>query len=345
MTANAVNVVDSTQNTMVMLPFPSPYSFGSASKSCVLYNSTLNRYTMFVLTYQPSQYFDDSCIDLTVQCHSNSDNIKWNYATFTVDFTFSDKDIVSSAQNTIRVASCQLYRFNWTVGSARYTCSQVTLTGTDSPWVSYKPNGEIMRLQYVYGTSSSDYDWECTYSQPFNGTRVRPVSPSSISYSFSSSDGGQILSILNGMSSTLDSVDTGIDNVNNKLNSTNDLLNAVNNNVVFYCQQILERLDNGSDYVPEQTTSNSDMSNYEQAEGALMDDNIDKLNNIEMPDLNSFNSGSQNNAFKFISSNIEFFSGMNGTGSVAKIATVLVVILGLGLASFIIGLSNRRKGG
>ena len=36
---------------------------------------------------------------------------------------------------------------------------------------------------------------------------------------------------------------------------------------------------------------------------------------------------------------------MNGQGSVAKIATVLFVILGLGLTSFIIGLSNRKKGG
>lgn len=113
----------------------------------------------------------------------------------------------------------------------------------------------------------------------------------------------------------------------------------------FYLDEILNKLDNGSDYAPEQTTSNAEMSNYEQAEGALMDNNIENLNNLDMPNLGSFNSGSQNNAFQFISSNIEFFSGMNGQGSVAKIATVLFVILGLGLTSFIIGLSNRKKGG
>ena len=86
------------------------------------------------------------------------------------------------------------------------------------------------------------------------------------------------------------------------------------------------------------------MSDYENAEGALMDNNISALNNMQLPDLNSFNSGNQGNAFQFISSNIEFFSGMNGSGSIAKVGSVLLVVLGLGLTSFIIGLSNRRKG-
>lgn len=128
------------------------------------------------------------------------------------------------------------------------------------------------------------------------------------------------------------------------INQLNSII-GYNQQVVFYLDEILNKLNDGGDYSPDQTTSNADMSNYEQAEGALMDNNIDNLNNLEMPNLDTFNSGSQNNAFKFISSNIEFFSGMNGQGSVSKIATVLFVILGLGLTSFIIGLSNRKKGG
>ena len=349
MTASAVNVVDGTNNSNYILPFPSPFSFGDSSKSVVLFNPTQNRFIMFTLVYQLGSFIgDSSAVTFDISCHNNGNS--WNFCKLTAscNYPFGEHTYKDSDPQYV-VASCQLYRFAWVLGSSSYSVNKVTLTdevsgSTNGKIYFHLADGTYSRLSYTYGNSSLAYDWDCSYTIPFNGMTVSPLVSSSVSYSFSSTDGGAILSVLSHINSSLDSVDTGIDNVNNKLNSTNDLLNSVNNNVVFYCQQILERLDNGSDYVTEQPTSNSDLSDYAQAEGVLMDDNIQALNDMSLPDLNSFNTGKQGNAFQFISSNIEFFSGMNGSGSISKVGSVLLVVLGLGLTSFIIGLSNRKKG-
>lgn len=344
---------DSTNTNTIVLPFPSPDSFGNSSKACIFYNSSAKRYTMFVLTYTAAPFVgNDDCIEMNVLLFSNSGKTDFNHANIVIralpynEFTptSTQEDIITLATNV------HLYSYMWLSGSSSYSVSERSLTSISGRAVPTTicfdfETGDCDSWQYSAGSSSLPYNNPLNYVRAYNGCYVDTVVSSNIFYTFSSTDGYQSLAVLRGIDTNVNSIDSNVSDISDKLSASNYHLSNINNNVVFYCQEILDKLNDGSDYTPEQTTSNADMSNYEQAEGALMDDNIDKLNNIEMPDLNNFNSGSQNNAFKFISSNIEFFSGMNGTGSISKIATVLVVILGLGLASFIIGLSNRKKGG
>ena len=350
LTAHAVNVDSASNNTVISLPFPSPYSFGDCAQSLIVYNSSLNRYSMFLLTYNLGELMSDpSCVQLSASLNVNSDKSMFNNITFKVRAS-GQYSSISSPNTTDRVvvaSNLHLLRFNFYVGRTSYSVSECKLTDS-APFGGYLWANQSTSnvFTYSYGDiDTTEYHFVTNYTVGYNGTWWSPRVNSLVSYSFSSTDGGAILQFLDGIDTNVNLISNDVSDVNDKLSGTNSWLSMINGNIVFYCQEILDKLNDGNDYIPEETTSNADMSNYEQAEGALMDDNIDKLNNIEMPDLNTFNSGSQNNAFKFISSNIEFFSGMNGTGSVSKIATVLVVILGLGLASFIIGLSNRKKGG
>lgn len=320
---SAVSVNDETSSVVTSLPFPSPESFGENSKSIVLYNSAKNRFTYFVLTYDMSPVANSCSVDFDVTLNSgnNDNNATFNYVKFRVRPVIPYSATQSTSNDIINVAKCRLYQFNWVVGTSNYSVAERTLDGEHSSYVAYKrslqsPNPYYI-LTYNYGSNTSPYEWSTKYTQTFNGTNVNVRVASNISYSFASSDSGAILSVLNDMSGT----------------------------VRFYLGQILSKLTDDEGFTPEQTTINSDMSDYDSAEGALMDNNIQALNDMALPDIDNFNSGKQGNAFKFISSNIEFFSGMNGSGSIAKVGTVLMIILALGLTSFVIGLSNRKKGG
>lgn len=316
---SAVSVNDETYSVVTSLPFPSPESFGANSQSIVLYNSAKQRYTYFVLTYDMSPLANSCSVDfdVTLNCGNNDSNATFNFVSFRVRPVIPYSVTSSSSTDVINVAKCTLYQFNWVVGTTNYSVSERDLTGNFSPYVAYKQSGQTYNLTYTYGSNSLAYDWSTKYTQTFNGTNVNVRVPSNISYSFSSSDSGAILSCLNNLNGT----------------------------VRFYLGEILSKLTSDEGYTPEQTTTNSDMSDYDIAEGALMDNNIQALNDMALPDIDNFNSGKQGNAFQFISSNIEFFGGMNGSGSIAKVGTVLMVILALGLTSFVIGLSNRKKGG
>lgn len=348
------NVVDLTNTTTIALPFPSPDSFGSSSKACIIYNSSANRYTMFLLTYTPGSLVGNSnCVRMRVQLYADDTNSNFNRAYIKIDadpyFQVTANPGVDPTITTI-ASDVHLYSFMWVAGSSSYSVSERSLkceSGLGSPgYILFDPVEHLSDTwSYMAGKTSSPYNNPLNYVRVYNGSSVSPVVSSNIFYSFSSTDGYQSLAVLRGIDSNVNQIESNVSDISDKLSASNNHLANINNNVVFYCQEILDKLNDGSDYAPEDTTSNVDLSNYENAEGALMDNNIENLNNLDMPDLGSFNSGSQNNAFKFISSNIEFFSGMNGQGSVAKIATVLFVILGLGLTSFIIGLSNRKKGG
>lgn len=328
---SAVSVSDETSNVVVSLPFPSPESFGENSQSVVLYNSAKQRYTYFVLTYDLGSLVSNPSsviFSATLNCKNNDSNATFNYISFKVrasgpfgTHAFDTSDHSQSIHNQVVVASnLHLYQFNWVPGTNQYSVAERSLnsSGLSDTSLVYRPyNGESNVFSYVYGSNSLPYEWSTKYTQTFNGTTVNVRVPSNISYSFASSDSGAILSVLNDMNGT----------------------------VRFYLGQILSKLTSDDGYTPEQTTINSDMSDYDNAEGALMDNNINALNNLAMPDIDNFNSGKQGNAFQFISSNIEFFGGMNGSGSIAKVGTVLLLILALGLTSFVIGLSNRKKGG
>ena len=301
---------------VVNLPFSSPQSFSNAP-ALVMYNEMRGRYEYFVFDITRSASFNTDSVYIKFSFMSPPDGLSSSQyfggykAQIGLNVLFpADGGTPYNSQ----FATVNIYWFTWKPNQPTYSFQRIAEynLSIDTNFVTFSPN-------LATGTYFS-------YASvvPYNGvefTGLNSASHRNYVYVFQGSDGQGVM-----------------------INQLNSII-GYNQQVVFYLDEILNKLEQGSDYSPEQTTSNSDMSNYEQAEGALMDDNINHLNNISMPNLNNFNSGSQNNAFKFISSNIEFFSGMNGTGSVSKIATVLVVILGLGLASFIIGLSNRKKGG
>ena len=391
--ASAVTIDDKATNKIISVPFPSPDSFGKCAQSMIIYDEVSKRYTMFVLTYDLAPHVSDPLsvsFKATLNCANNDSNLTFDTISFKItcssDYATYSGDSLSNSVQVI-ASNFYIYRFNYVEGGSSYTIDKRTIswdnnfTGSLVLRKTDSANGFGMQSNTgsaSYGSSGS-FNWVTSYTRVYGGAFFTPLyKNSNISYSFTSTEGGAILSVVNKMNSTLNSVngkvDTvngnlndikgGINQANGKLNEIEDSLNSGNatlgsidarleeanqyidyygNGITFYLNEILEQLQDKS-YSPEETTTNEAISNYNSAEGALMDDNINQLNNFEMPDINSFNSGSQKNAFAFISNNIEFFSGMTGSGSVSKISTVLLVILGLGLASFIIGMTNRRKG-
>ena len=308
---------DVTYNgNVVNLPFSSPQSFGNAP-AVVMYNEKRGRYEYFVfdITRSATLNNDSVYVKMFFTNPPSGMDSKQFFGGYKFQVGLNNLVVPDGGSNLVdEQATVNIYWFTWKPSQPTYTFQRV------AEYDLYTTNLiETFNPSLVSGTYFS-YSSFATY----NGvefTGLNSANTRDYVYVFQGSDGQGVM-----------------------INQLNSLI-GYNQQIVFYLDEILNKLDNGSDYSPEQTTSNADMSNYENAEGALMDNNIENLNNLDMPDLGSFNSGSQNNAFKFISSNIEFFSGMNGQGSVSKIATVLFVILGLGLTSFIIGLSNRKKGG
>ena len=314
-TVSALDDATYTGN-VVNLPFSSPQSFGNAP-AVVMYNEMRARYEYFVFDITRSSSYNDDVVYIKMFFNPAPTGVssKDNFGGYTFQIGLNNPTFTSTPSTFIEpTATVNVFWFSWYPNKTTYSYQRVfecDLYETNRV-ESYSPS--LATGTYYSYASFLNY----------NGVEVDGLSSAShrnYVYVFQGSDGQGVM-----------------------INQLNSII-GYNQQVIFYLDEILKKLNDGGDYSPEQATSNADMSNYEQAEGALMDNNIENLNNLEMPNLDSFNSGSQNNAFKFISSNIEFFSGMNGEGSVAKIATVLFVILGLGLTSFIIGLSNRKKGG
>lgn len=337
--------VDSSVNfkgDVIELPFPSPSSFGESSRSFVYYNELKQRFDMFVLMIVPSPECNSDSVKFVVK---PSKTLPEGYSAPAYYGGFTFNMILQPSDNTAitPTASLRLYRMWWYTSQTKYSLQRVKLPqSTISTTVS---------SSYTLNDTAGSYYPSASFGW-YNGTYIELSGniANQISYNYAFAGDGSISQILK----SLDNIDTTLQTTNGELNSILNQSRDINtnlaslisagNSIIFYEQEILNQLKQGSDYTPEQTTTNKDMSDYENAEGALMDNNISALNNMQLPDLNSFNSGKQGNAFQFISSNIEFFSGMNGSGSIAKVGSVLLVVLGLGLTSFIIGLSNRRKG-
>lgn len=320
-TSSAVDSSVNFKGDVIELPFPSPSSYGESSRSFVFYNELKKRFDMYVLMISPSPECNSNSVRFQVK---PSKTLPDGYTSPNYYGGFTFNMIMQPSENVELkpTARLKLYRMWWYPTNTKYSLQQIKVpNSTISPTVttSYTVNDSAGS---VYPSAS----FGC-----YNGTYIdlSGTISTNISYNYTFSGDGSISQILK-----------SLDDINTNLAS----LISAGNTIIFYEQEILNQLKSGSDYTPEESTTNKDMNDYENAEGALMDNNINALNNMQLPDLNSFNSGNQGNAFQFISSNIEFFSGMNGSGSIAKVGSVLLVVLGLGLTSFIIGLSNRRKG-
>lgn len=341
-TSSAVDSSVNFKGDVIELPFPSPSSFGESSRSFVFYNEFKQRFDMYVLMISPSPECNSNSVRFQVK---PSKTLPEGYTSPKYYGGFSFNMVMQPSENLELkpTARLKLYRMWWYPTNTKYSLQQIKVPNSIiSPTVT---------TSYTVNDSAGSYYPSASFGC-YNGTYIdlSGTISTTISYNYTFAGDGSISQILK----VLDDIDTTLQTTNGELNSilnqSRDIntnlatLISLGNSIQFYCSEILAKLNEGSDYTPEQTTTNKDMNDYENAEVALMDNNISALNNMQLPDLNSFNSGDQGNAFQFISSNIEFFSGMNGSGSIAKVGSVLLVVLGLGLTSFIIGLSNRRKG-
>lgn len=301
-----------TDISTVRLPFPSPSSFGEDSASIVLYNSASKRYEFYVVKIVPYAGYDVKSFLIQFNMTNGSGS----------DFGTLNINIIPRNSYAGSGSWCQyfVYRFVYYpfAHSESYTFNLST-SGT----LSDTNNSQNVTVNGTYSSGSIVFYGDCTFR--FTGLSESYVR-GSVDYVFGSE--------LN-------------------YNDISKIITALNQQVIlgttinFYTKEILDQLKsiNDNDFTTVPDTTNAVVNDYNNAEEAVIGDSFDKLDEAgnALPDLNSFNSGNQKNAFSFISSNIEFFSGMNGNGSVSKIATVMFVILGLGLASFIIGLTNRRK--
>lgn len=176
----------------------------------------------------------------------------------------------------------------------------------------------------------------------------------------------QANSKLDSANSKLDEANSNLDEANSKLDTANDHLDHISDNtdsistntryIRLYTNQILELLQDEfgafGELTTEASTTNSDVSEFQQEEESLMNDNFSAANSVltNATEADYFNKGSRANAMKFLSAQIEYFSGNDTTAdysrapnAMKKISAAIALILGLGLASFVIGLVNRRK--
>lgn len=315
----------------IHLPFPAPSSFGSNSFACVTYNAGNARYEYVVIVYSATKNTNINAFSCEFKC---SDEPATGYASnvycgkIVASLRFGSPHLESvSGDNIFGTAS--VYRMWWYPSvDTHYNFSKVNFT-----------NGYILQyssnpLSYTFTfDSNSAFLMNCT--QVYNGATFTPIGTSNVNVNYIFTGGSEMGEVLSKLQDINSSTQNGFQNVINQ-----------NKEIIFYTSEILNELKGGEDFTTAEDTTNQVVNDYDNAEQEVIGDSFDKLDQAgdALPDLNNFNSGNQKNAFQFISSNIEFFSGMNGTGSVSKIATVMFVILGLGLASFIIGLTNRRKG-
>lgn len=341
-TSSAVDSSINFQGDVIELPFPHPSTFGSASRSFVYYNELKKRFDMMVLMISPSPDCNADSVKFSVIPSKTVPDGKKPPAYYG-GFDYNIILQVSNNSSTSPQASVKLYRMWWYTSQTKYSLQQIKL-----PQSIISSN---ITTSYTLSDTSGSYYPSASFAC-YNGTFINLSGNISANMNYNYTFGGdgsisQVLKALDDINTTLQTTNGELNSILNQsrdINTNLASLISVGNSIQFYCSEILNKLNEGNNYTPEQTTTNKDMSDYDNAEGALMDNNISALNNMQLPDLNSFNSGNQGNAFQFISSNIEFFSGMNGSGSITKVASVLLVVLGLGLTSFIIGLSNRRKG-
>ncbi|MCM1363596.1 MAG: hypothetical protein NC122_00640 [Faecalibacterium sp.] len=303
-------------DTTISLPFPNPNSFGSYSSAVVVYTPETTQgplFEMFVTHIVPYGGYDINSIRTKFRFHSADGN---NADQLLIDFA-----LLTSMAGTGDKYEVYIYRYAWyATQNAHYTYSLLDSRTLSDGIKSYS---NLTQTRKQYAQNYINFYGNCIYS--FNG--------------FSKSYLGCKYNYVFGNEINPEDIETIVDYLGKST--------VFESGIYFYTQQILSELRsiNDDEFTTAEDTTNGVVNDYDNAEKEVIGDSFDNLDKAAdaLPDLNSFNSGNQRNAFAFISSNIEFFSGMNGSGSVSKIATVMFVILGLGLASFIVGLTNRRK--
>lgn len=337
------NLPEGSYNGQVIsLPFPSPDSFGSNSRSYVLYNMDDNRYEYIVVILTSHSFSNSDSVDVSLFCSDAPDGYSKDYyfgsSRVIIEPNYFFGDLETDDFAGYENVSVEVYRFWWYPGNNFFRVVKLNTYGT-------KDNVLSTTCFYPYGLYSRVPD-STGKAFPFSGLAFYNGANVHTTYNNANIGLERNVTYRFADDSGLGDVMSRLGDIHYGMTTGFQWLINQNKEIIWYLDEILNSLNGGDDYSPEPTTENQVMNDYNNAEEAVIGDSFDNLDKAAdaLPDLASFNSGNQRNAFIFLSQNIEFFSGMNGSGSIYKFATVMLVILGLGLASFIIGLTNRRKG-
>lgn len=239
-----------------------------------------------------------------------------------------------NVSSVVPAVGLNVYKFNYTAGNTSYSCSYnggIVEFGNEFKVTNTLSTAWIFDFIQVYG--NAEVVFNSPYSQPTNS--IVPVFNSDISYS-------DLTDLFDDVYSDLSTLHSDFNTVNSKLTS-----------IDLYCSEILDEL-RGEDYTePPQTTENHQMSDYEEAEKAISDDAFNNLDDFEFAgigdSLDSFGSGFSG-ALSFLSSNMEFFTGNQASSygsndddsAIRKISVVILIVLSLGLVSFVLNLVSSK---
>lgn len=357
LTASAVDL-DFVEAPLTMteysLPFPHPSTFGTYYGACV-FQSTIKSSNvllteMDVLTFTPL----------------NSDSGGYTFDTL-FSFYLENNKIAMSMLGSVPkgvAGTITYYRLRYYQGSSSYS---ITCAGAKS--CNGSEAGSYTATPAFYNGSSDSRDINiksvATFGSPaMVSTSVPDYTQRNINYAFHGEVSTSFLemlidNVLITVGNKLDSTNSKLDSANDKLDSANSKLESIKSNtnsIKLYTNDILSILQNEyegfNSLTTEKQTTNSDVSNYQKEEESLMNDNFSAVDNVmtNATEASYFNNGSRANAMKFLSAQIEYFSGNDITAdysrapnAMKKISAAIGLILGLGLASFAIGLVNRRK--
>ena len=322
------------------VPFPAPDDFLTPYGSAIVYayhtpsNSTILWRALYIVS--------------TCDC---------NYGT-AYDFNGSKLTCNFGFAGTIEInAGCFLvYSFAYTSGADTYTTSFKDYfalgRGEEGSVSNTISSNWIFDFVQVYGNCSVSY--HSPFSQPVN--KFSPTFNGDISYTDISNLFSSVDSDLNTLHSDFNSLIGKVDITNSRLNTLHSDFNTVNSKLTsidLYCSEILDEL-RAEDYTePPQTTENQQMSDYEEAEKVISDDAFNNLDNFEFAaigdSLDSFGNGFSG-ALSFLSSNMEFFTGNQDTSygstdddsAIRKISVVILIVLSLGLVSFVLNLVSSK---
>lgn len=343
------------------LPFPHPSTFGTYYGACV-FQST-DRTSGALMTEMDVFTF------LPFDADSDGD-------TFDAVFSFyldSDEIVMSLFASVPKGVSgvISYYRLRYYQGSSTYSITCVSAKSCDGSDV-----GILTSTPSFYDGSSDsrviNIKSVATFGPPANVSSSIPnYTQRNTNYTFHGEISTSYLELItlsinqtittvgSNIGSKLDDVNSNLDEANNSLDSANSKLDSIKSNtnsIKLYTKDILdilqEEYDGFNSLTTEKQTTNADVSNYQKEEESLMNDNFSAVNDVmtNATEASYFNKGSRANAMKFLSAQIEYFSGNDVTAdysrapnAMKKLSAAIGLILGLGLASFAIGLVNRRK--
>lgn len=310
---------------VVKLPFPKPSEILSPYDSAVTFttsNGNSIKYRMIIVKPSPG------------------DVIKYNANSsigFYVNYTFTSSSVkVSIRADSQTSVGYQILMYQWGLGDSNYYLTKQAESGVanaENVFTYSGATGDSFTAPNFYGYCS------------FN--RSATTVTSTYLYSGDYYEHWDLQSYV-----ALQDLWAEDRQINNKLSDVVSDLNKI----TLYTKEILNNLK-GEDFTePPEPTKNQTASDYEQAEKVLSDNAFNSLDNFDIGDFNSsagtLGEGSFG-AFQFLSSNMEFFTG-NKSGSYntssdstldnpfRKISTVIMIVLSLGLVSFILNIVSSK---